>query len=122
MSGSTLLSRSVLPRVPVPRYRGPDAQSYDNDNEYAEYCPRAGFSEAFRDLFTKEVRKTDVHSDPGDASGERSEHEYVESHPENPGYERRHRHGCHEGMTAEGTVSLGQQFQARFFKSPLMVE
>src|ERR1700691_3346985 len=72
--GSTLLGRASLPGVAPSRHPGPDTQPDDDDQDHADHCPRADFSDALRDLLTKKIRKPDVHSDPADASGERPEH------------------------------------------------
>jgi hypothetical protein len=112
-----LLMGSAPLRVP-----GSDGQPDSHEEDQPQQRLGAGVSDALGDLLAQEVGKPDVHPDPADAGDDRPEHEQGEPHPEDPGHERRHRHGRHEGMTAEGTVAFGQQFPAPFLDSSRVVE
>lgn len=105
-----------------PRHPGPDTQPDGDDHEHTNHRLRAGISNPFRNLSAKEVRQPDIQSDEADTSDERSQHKYGEPHPEDPGHKCRHRHGCQEGVTAEGTVAFGEQFQAPFLEASWVFE
>jgi len=99
--------------VPL-RHPGLDTKPYSNDHEHTEHHLRPRIPNTLRDLRAEEVRKPGVHPDKADTGDQRTQHKYVETHPENPRHESRHRHGRHEVIMSEGPVAFGKQFQAHF--------
>jgi hypothetical protein len=122
--------RRLGPRIPSgsafsgsapPRPPGPDPQPYDDNHEHTQDRPRAGLSNALRNLGAKEIGNPDVHPYPADPGDERSQDKYVESHAKDSRHKGGHRHRCDEVVMAKGVVAFGEQFQASFLEPSRVV-